>query len=289
MRYVALLCLGILAACASAPTGTGSGLSARSSSSPMRYLAWLEGSYSTSYRADRRMVLERLESLKAVSETDTDSYLEYLSLLDAAGRTNEAGSKIKAFLQKNPRETRAAFLLGVFYMRRNRKELAKYFFEKLEKDSRFAWKSMLLNNLGMMALKEGERFRAIDYFEKAAEAEPPIAAPLVNLGALYLESASYADAERAFVRALDRDKGFEDAVLGRGSALEALGQFESARSVYEDFLSQRPNAVSVLYNNGILLGNRLNQPKLAADMLLRYVQAGGNQTAKAQELIQKWR
>lgn len=255
----------------------------------MRYLAWLEGSYSTSYRADRRMVLERLESLKAVSETDTDTYLEYLSLLDAAGRTNEAGTKIKAFLQKNPQETRAAFLLGVFHLRRNRKDLAKYFFEKLEKDSRFAWKSMLLNNLGMMALKEGERFRAIDYFEKAADAEPAIAAPLVNLGALYLESASYADAERAFLRALDRDKGFEDAVLGRGAALEALGQFDSARSAYESFLSQHPNAVSVLYNNGILLGNRLNQPKLAADMLLRYVQAGGKQTAKAQELIQKWR
>ena len=174
-------------------------------------------------------------------------------------------------------------------MRLKKRELAGYFFAMLEKDPAFAWKSLLYNNLGMLALQDGNRFAALGFFEKAIKAEPPTAAPYVNLGSLYLQSHSYADAQTLFTRAQEIDGDFDDAALGRGSALEGMGKFEDAHKVYVDYLASHPDALSVLYNDSVILGNRLKQRDMAAQQLLRYIQRGGKETAKAHEIIQSWR
>lgn len=287
---VPVVCLSV-SRCAMTTTTADTAAAPPSAAEPMRYPAWLEGDYQNSYRADRKAINEKLEkwSKSPPSPSDTDDYLEYLSVLDAAGRTKEAGDKIRKFLKDNPKETRAAFLLAIHSLRTGNRELAEYFFGKLEKDPSFPWKSMLYNNLGMLALKDGDRYRAISMFEKAANSKPPIAAPHVNLGSLYLRSGNYKEAEKAFFLAVKLDEDFEDAVLGWGSALEALGQFEKAQAAYADFLSRHPDALSVIYNNAILLGNRLNRKQEAAELMLKYVRRGGKETAKAQELIQNWR
>lgn len=260
-------------------------------SQPMRYPAWLDGDYQSSYRGNRKALSEKLEkwTVKPPAATDTDEYLEYLSTLDAAGRAKEAGEKIRKYLKDHPKETRAAFILAVHSLRTGNRELAEYFFARLEKDETFPWKSMLYNNQGMLALKDGDRYRAIAFFEKAAAAKPPIAAPHVNLGSLYLRSGNYADAEKAFFLATKLDEDFEDAFLGWGGALEGLGQFDKAHQVYADFLGGHPDAMSVAYNDAILLGNRLNRKTEAAELLVRYVRRGGKESAKAQEFIQNWR
>ena len=258
---------------------------------PMRRLAWMEGDIQNDYQPDRKVAEEKLQEFKnKIPEmVETDAYLEYLSVLDTSGKSIEAEKKTKLYLASHPQEKRAVFLLGVHYLRIKKKELALHFFRGLENDKTFAWKSLLFNNMGMLALQEKNRREAIDYFERATKVEPLTAAPFVNLGALYLQSRSYNEAYRLFARATSIDEGFEDAYLGLGASLEGLGKFEEAHGIYAQHIDKNPNALSVLYNDSIILGNRLKRRDEAAQQLLRYIQRGGKETAKAHEIIQGWR
>lgn len=222
-------------------------------------------------------------------EASDDKELEELVSLDSKGQNVEAERKIKQYLAKHPTEKRAVFVLATHYLRVNKKEIANYLFTQLEKDNSFKWRSLLYNNLGMLALKEKNRPAAIGYFEKAVQAEPPSAAPHVNLGALYLQSRSWADAERQFEKAREIDPAFEDAALGLGYALEGQGKFEEAHKVYADHIEGNSDAVPTLFNDSIVLGNRLKKREEAAQQMLRYIQKGGKETAKAHEIIQTWR
>jgi tetratricopeptide (TPR) repeat protein len=258
---------------------------------PARYLAWYDGDFQTDYRVDRTTADQRLKELddKSPAVDQADEYLEYCSLLDAEGRAQDAEKKIRAFMEKYPNDKRGAFLLGVHFWRLNKKELTNYFFNQLEKDASFPWKSLLYNDLGMLALQDKNRTLAIGYFEKATKANPPTAAPFVNLGALYLKSRSWSSAEVAFAKAADLDPEFEDAALGLGVALEGEGKNEEAHKVYSDFTTAHPGSSSVVYNDALVLGNRLGRKEEAAQLMLRYIQGGGKETAKAQEVIQTWR
>ncbi len=219
---------------------------------------------------------------------DDSSYVDYLaSLVGSRGEGTE--KKLKDYLAKHPSDRRAAYLLGSHYQKMKKEELALYFFSALEKDPAFEWKAALYNQFGLMALADRNRPLATEYFEKGSQAEPANAAPFANLGALYLQSRSYGDAEKAFRRAEAIDKESEDAVLGLGAALEGQGKFDAAHEIYAEFLSDNGKALGVLYNDSILLGNRLGQKEKAAQQMLRYIQAGGKESAKAQETMRNWR
>lgn len=288
MRTLILISiLPFIMQCASNPTGEAE----YSSGAPTRYLAWLEGDVQTGYEPDRKVAEEKLKAIESKVNDSSDSVeqLEYISVLDASGKSAEAEKKLKGYLAAHPDDKRGVFLLGVHHLRGKKKDLARHLFSQLENDAGFQWKSLLYNNLGMLALQEKNRRAAIDYFEKAVKAEPPTAAPLVNLGALYLQSRSYELAHPLFERAVAVDDEMEDAYLGLGASLEGLGKFEEAHNVYTTGLTKNPNALSALYNDSVILGNRLKRRPEAAEQMLRYIQRGGKETAKAHEIIQGWR
>lgn len=284
--------LGLVVGCSNMPSGpTTQSTQNNSNVGVARYLAWYEGDLQSDYQVNREVAGSRLNELesKPPSMDDTDAYLEYLSLVDASGKHDVAGKKIKEFLIKNPDDKRGVFLLAVHYWRINKKELSSYFLAQLEKDAKFPWKSLLYNNLGMTALQDKNRLLAIDYFQKATKETPATAAPFVNLGALYLQSRSFGPAQPLFERARELDEDFEDASVGLGVALEGQSKFEEAAKVYSEYISAHPESMTVVYNQSVLLGNRLGRKEEASQMMLRYIQRGGKETAKAQEIIQSWR
>lgn len=292
MKCLWLILPAILSACTTTPsTREAASVGNGTPTAPVhRYLAWLEGDYQNNYEPSREVAAQRMKRWEGEvpSVENTDEYLEYLSLLDATN-PREGEGKIKSYLAKNAGEKRAVFLLGVHYMRARMQEMANYFFNQLEKDNSFAWKSLLYNNLGMLALRDGNRVQAMDYFEKALGAAPRIAAPYVNLGAIYLQGRNYADAEKTFATAVQVDGEFEDAVLGLGSAQEGSGKFAEAWETYKSFIDRNPGAVSTLYNASLVLGNRLGRTADAEALMQRYIQRGGKETAGAQKMIEIWR
>ena len=255
------------------------------------YSSWFDGDSSNDLEPYRKILSEKIQETES-SESDSidlGKYLNQLADLDAAGKSTQVEPKLKALIAKNPEESRAVFLLAVHYMRNKKKELANHFFKKLEKDEKFPWRSLLFNNLGMLSLQEKEREKAVGYFEKAINAQPPIAAPRVNLGSLYLQSKSYGDALSLFQKALELDSGFEEAALGLGICLESQGKFDEAHQIYSSFAESHPNSLAVLYNDSTILGNRLGKKEEASELMLRYIQRGGKDAAKAHEMIRGWR
>lgn len=275
----------LLSGCASqrvaeGPTGT-----------PVRYLAWLQGDVENNFEPDREIARQELGrwAEKPPSLEEKDSYLDYLSLLEASGNKEQAETKIKEYLTLYPEELRAVFILAVHELRNQKKELARYLFHRLEKNKNFAWRSLAINNLAMLELQEGQEDVAVALFEQAMKTEPPVAAPWVNLGALLLKAHSYAKAETLFTQAQKLDPQFEAAALGLGVALEGQGKFEAAHKVYERFRDLGARGLEVTYNDSILLGNRMGRRAEAAQLMLRYLQQGGKETAKAQKELQNWR
>jgi tetratricopeptide (TPR) repeat protein len=218
---------------------------------------------------------------------EDSGYVDYLASL--VGSRDGVDKKLKEYLRKNPQNSKAVYLLGLHYQKIKRFELAQYFFNQLEKDNRFEWKSFLLNNHGLIALSDHNKELAVEYFEKATKAEPKIAAPFANLGALHLQTKNYVEAEPLFKKAVALDSELEEAALGWGVALEGQGKFEAAHEVYVDFISENSKALAVLYNDSLLLGNRLGKKEKAADQMLRYIQKGGRESAKAHESMRNWR
>lgn len=266
---------------ASAPTATG----------PYRFLAFVEGDYQSNYEPSRETAQAELEKYqgKVPDKKDSDAYLEYLSALIASNQRAEAEKKIREYIGEYPADRRAPFLLAVMHLRAKKNDLAQYFFAQLEKDPKFPWKSLLYNNQGLMALEEGNRPLALSYLEKATKADPRIAAPFVNLGALYLQSRSYGEAERLFKEARSLDDDFEDAALGLGVALEGQARFDEAHAVYADFLGDHSGGLSVLFNDAVVLGQRLGKKEEAAPMLQKYLERGGKEQARANEILKNWR
>jgi tetratricopeptide (TPR) repeat protein len=295
MRSFAAITVSILllAGCAMNPvTDSGAKPDSTVESEPVaRYLAWMDGDFQSGYTTDKRTADTRLQELEAKTPdpSNTESYLEYLSVLDASSHSADSEKKLKKYLSEHTDESRAVFLLAVHYLRLGKKEIAGYFFKQLEKNPNFPWKSLLLNDQGMMAMADKNRQEAINYFEKATKSLPKTPAPFVNLGALYLQSRSYLEAEKLFTVAMSIDPDMEDAALGLGYSLEGQAKFEEAHKVYGDFITSHPNALSALYNDSVILGNRLKRREEAAQQLLRYIQRGGKETAKAHEIIQSWR
>ncbi len=286
---LANLALGLVLALSLSHCATGPGVA--STDAPFRRVAWLEGDLQNGYEGDRRIAEAKLEGYEngAPDPNNTGEYLHYLSVLDTSGKATEASEKMRKYLSAHPQEKRAVFLLAVHFQRNQKKEIASYLFSQLEKDAAFPWKSLLYNNLGMIQAQEGNRPAALGYFEKATQALPPTAAPLVNLGAMYLQSGSYIEAEKLFAKAREMDPDFEDAAQGLGVSLEGQGKYEESHQVYSTFMESNPNALSVVYNDAIKLGNYLKHRDEAAQQMLRYIQRGGKETAKAHEIIQTWR
>lgn len=255
-----------------------------------RRIAWLEGDAQTNYQVDKRYAIERLKEFQGhePSHEDIDRYLEYLSVLDATD-SPVAFKQIKQFMVTRPKDRRAGFLMAVHLFRKGKRDFARYLFTQLESDKDFPWKSLVLNNLGMMALEERGREEAIVFFERATKASPRIGAPWVNLGALFMQSESFGDAKKMFAEARAIDPDFEDAVIGYATALEGEAKYDEAHAVYEAFIDGHSEVVTSLYNDAILLGNPLKKREKAAELMLRYIQRGGKESARAHEIMRSWR
>lgn len=280
--YVAIC--GLMASCASTDKSEVMGRT-------YEYSSWFDGDNSADLEPYRKILSEKIQESEnsETDSTDQGKYLDYLADLDATGKQTQVETKLKSYIAKNPDDTRGVFLLAVHYMRNKKKELANHFFKKLEKDEKFPWRSLLYNNLGMLSLQEKDREKALAYFDKAINAQPPIAAPRVNLGALYLQSKSYGDALPLFQRALEIDGGFEDAALGLGTCLESQGKFDEAHQIYSSFAESHPNSLAILYNDATVLGKYLGKKEEASELMLRYIQRGGKDSARAHEMIRGWR
>jgi len=220
---------------------------------------------------------------------DKEAALNQLTGMVVQNRSAKAEGLIKKYLIRYPEEKRALFLLAAENLKNGKKELASYFFNLLLKDEGFSWKSLVSNNLGVIALQEKNRLQGIAFLEEAAGQSPEHPSIYLNLGSLYIEGHGFKDALPLFEKAHRLNQKSEEAALGLGLSLESEGKFEEAAKVYQECISDNPDASQVLFNYAIVLGNQLKQREKASQLMLRYIQKGGRESSRAHEIMKNWR
>jgi len=267
----------LLAGCATQSTQVVSneGASEATSEDCSGTLASLSGSGNSS-REISAEAFDKEESVKQIQQSWSDN-------------RNSVERLAKKHLSIDSKDKRVIYFLGSWYLKNKPKELGRFLLTQLEKDSSFNWPALVLNDLGVQALQEKNRDLALDYFEKATKAEPKIVEAFTNLGALYLESASYSAAEKVFQKAHDLQSESEEAALGLGVALEGQKKWQEAADVYRSYRGSNGSSVAVYYNEALVLGSQLQQKEKAAELMQQYIQRGGKQSAKAREALQQWK
>ncbi len=242
----------------------------------------LEG-YSDGLKTAQRE-LNRLNKEKFADYGERAILTKLPDLLDAdndADFTNAYKSKedslmvdaIAKRLSKDQNDLKTLNLAGVYYYQQGKYGLARIFFNRAMKSH--PNEPALHNNLGIIFLAENKNRPAIASFRKAMELNKTYSIGSANLGSIFVE---YKD----FGRAVDLLKEGYNAVksdLKRGVGLEVAnnyalalsgtGDFNKAKSIYQDMIKVDSGNVTALLNYSILLIQKLKDKKEGEKQLNR--------------------
>jgi len=160
-------------------------------------------------------------------------------------------SALKELLKSESLYPDDAFLqndLGLTFKAKKRLDLAvKHFKKALEIKPDYA---PAKNNLGTVYLDKKEWDTAIKYFKEVSEnmlyATPHIA--MANLGWAYYNKKEYTLSETYYLKALDLDPKFINALRGLGLTYIALGRIDEAVEILEGAVKDYPK-VALLYDD----------------------------------------
>ncbi len=157
---------------------------------------------------------------------------------------------------------------GQMLVRQGRfREAAAKFEEALAVEPEFAY---ALEGLGRCHAEWGDSVRALDYYERAARANPSNPTILTNLGNVYLSTGRLAEAEAALRHAIEVDAvGSSNARVLLARTLVKAGRRDDARAALEGAIAANPNRVEAHR----LLGALLDESGDAAGAEARYREA----------------
>jgi tetratricopeptide (TPR) repeat protein len=148
------------------------------------------------------------------------------------------------FVLKKPAEE---YFLDVQVDEQTRQELETRIAQNLEIFKEFPKDYNALLDMGNIEATLGNASQAIDYFKKAWEAIPTNATPWLNIGNIYIRLGMYREAEQAFLKAKDVNRGYY------------FVYFNLAK-LYKDYLTEKSDKVRTVYLEG--LKNTDNDPQL---------------------------
>lgn len=233
--------------------------------------------------SDAISVTEKVEDLAPPSKEISKDEYEALGEAIKSGveeKVVAAGSKI---LSKDPNNVRALNGMAVHYINNNKEGLAKILLDRALKVN--ANEPALHNNLGVIALKEGDLRRAIVNFQKALEVKSDYLTGATNLGSIFLEYKDYSRAlgplsESYRTVKSDLRRGQKAAVEVANNyavALMGTGEPKKAKSVFEAIVDGDSRSPEPLLNYAILLGEVLNEKREAAKILSKVKFMSDNQ------------
>ncbi len=173
------------------------------------------------------------ETIIRMCKTTPDS-LSIEELLYGANLIDDVNTKMsiyKAAEKQFPTDWRASNNLGVTYLINNKIGEAKAAFERAQKAN--AGNAIVMNNMGAVVAKSGDRRAAMDFFNKASGAGPEVG---YNKAIVYVRDGKYSDAVSGFgsykgfnLALAQLLSGTPDAVAG---TIDASNEKEMAISYY---------------------------------------------------------
>lgn len=172
------------------------------------------------------------EMLKKMSTSNPDS-LSAEELLYSATLTNDINTKAQIYKsaeQKYPNDWRASNNYGVALLAQNKVDEAKQAFNRAEKNANN--NPILMNQLGIIEAKNGNRAKAMEYFDKAGSS-PEVS---YNKGIINIQNGQYFDAVSNFGSNKDFNKALAELLNGNkgvvASTLEGSADKDNALSYY---------------------------------------------------------
>ena len=126
------------------------------------------------------------------------NYLSLGSIFFQRGYMEAAGEFFRSALKDNPASAEACYGLGSVYLKQGKATQARDNFERsVQLTASYPETTPnALNNLGLLAAREGESEKAIGYFEKALQLDPDRLIVLQNLGNAYRQEKRWDDGAR---------------------------------------------------------------------------------------------
>ena len=212
---------------------------------------------------------DSIKSFEQVERLEPEN-IDVLNSLAAAtlkaGKLDESLAYIKRVLRQDNENVTALNTLGQIYMAKDNRSMAKYVFRKAIRVSIGAITSDeeaqaepavlvltdkaknpemnkgltadLLNNLGLIYMRENEVPLAVINFTAAGKLDEKDVESRLNLGAIFLRYLNYDGAKQAFKIALNSAPENCTAVLGLAASQFALGERDEARTGYHAYADQ---------------------------------------------------
>jgi predicted TPR repeat methyltransferase len=195
-----------------------------------------------------------------------------------SGRFGAGEACATAVLQRQPRNARAHYLLGLSSLFQQRPAQALPHMEQAVRHDRVNAQYHFTSSLCLAAL--GRADEAIVGYRRALQFRPQFFEALANLGSVLEGSGRFAEAAEAYRRALALRPGEPLVLNGLGLCELALGRPAEAVAALEQALASRPDFASAMNNLATALG-KLDQGPRAIELLRRAV-------ALRPEFVEAW-
>lgn len=166
----------------------------------------------------------------------------------AMGRAPEGLRDASQLLKKDQTNTEVMKTIARAYLAMQRTEAAKLVLHQTLELNRDA---EVLDMLGQMAAREGEKRKAIAYFQEAVELNTTLADAHNNLGVLYHEAGDYDSAIREFESAIATLPSYSTAHMNMGNSFRKKMEFSKAEAAYRKALRIDPDCADCYFNLGV--------------------------------------
>ncbi|MFT7620698.1 MAG: tetratricopeptide (TPR) repeat protein [Planctomycetota bacterium] len=145
----------------------------------------------------------------------------------------------------------------------------------------------VFRKLASYEASKGRRDKAIKYYETYLVFEPEDSVALYNLGTLYLESASWSDAEKHLSTAFELDGQDLDIILNYAKASIENGRYVVAMELLDRAERLNPNDPDIYYNRGVFQAERLSEFSNAIDSFELYLKYKGPEIRRVRGWIEE--
>lgn len=164
------------------------------------------------------------------------------------GKPGEALSLATEALKKDETNVEVMKTIALAYLAMRKFEAARIVLTQILETKR---DPEVLDLLGQMAMREGERKQAIVYLAEAVRGNPNLVDAHLNLGILYHEAGDYEAAIAEFQEAVRVEPSYWPAYMNMGNSFRKLGRFAEAEEAYQKALKLYPDCADCYFNLGV--------------------------------------
>ena len=221
------------------------------------------------------MVKQQIDSNPALKPIVVFRYKYILALTYVSTGEVSKGHKILSDLIATDKSFTPGYAaLASSYMSNGKRKIAEFIIQRgldRGKDD-----PALLNLLGVLKQRAGNRIDARRNFDKALKISPTYSPAIVNRANLMLANREFDTAEIELQRAITFTPGNSSAYVSLGICLKNMGRFADAKESFTKAIDLQPDNASARFNLGVLMANELEKPTVALRLFNEVLQTQDN-------------